>query len=100
MTRRRPLVFSLLATLTILGVGGWLLWESMKARTVRPGMTLDQVTEILGSHPRIMMTNMRGGTASWHRNDAGVSISFDSDFVVTSVHYDPPFDRVRRWLRL
>ena len=56
-TRRRLLVFGLLAGLLVLGAGFWLLWPRTaitleNAAKVRPAMTLDEVEFILGGPPR------------------------------------------------
>jgi hypothetical protein len=57
-TRRRLLVFGLLATLIGLGVGGWLLWPKSTAITresaakIQKGMTLAEVEAILGGPAR------------------------------------------------
>jgi hypothetical protein len=102
ITRRRLLAFGLLAGLLTLGLGGWMLWESMEARTVRPGMTFDEAKEILGDGPLFMVGSTHGGAAGWHRTDGQITVGFDSDMVVTSVEYRPAsvFDRVRHWMRL
>ena len=102
MSRRRLLLFGVPVTFVVLGVGGWLVWESMEARTVRPGMTFDEVRRILGDGPNFMSRSGHGERASWHRMDGTITVILDSDFLVTSVQFEsvPVFDRVRRWLRL
>jgi hypothetical protein len=58
ITRRRLMVFGLLATLTALGVGGWMLWPQPTAITrenaakINIGMTVAQVEAILGGPER------------------------------------------------
>jgi hypothetical protein len=56
-TRRRLLVFGLLATLTGLGLGGWLLWPRTaitreNAAKIKRGRTLAEVEAILGGPAR------------------------------------------------
>jgi hypothetical protein len=56
-TRRRLLVFGLLAGLLALGAGVWLLWPRTaitreNAARIRPGMTLEEVETILGGPMR------------------------------------------------
>jgi hypothetical protein len=95
-TRRRLLVLGLLAGLLVLGGGVWLLWESVETESIRPGMMLDEVIEIL-DRPDGMISTTHGGSANWHRKRGIITVSFDGDFVVTGVQREPLFERVRRW---
>lgn len=97
MSRRRLLVFGLLATLTGLGVGGWLLWASVNARTIRPGMTTKEVRAILGRE-NVSFTTGEVSVSIWMNQRT--TVHFDCDGVAQLVENEPLLDRVRRWLRL
>src|SRR5260370_34353920 len=99
-TRRRLLVFGLLAGLLWLGTGAWFLWESADANTIRPGMTLAEVTEILGPPDRIG-GNMHGAFGFWESRSGRItvlfSVNFGEELKVVSVQREPLLERVRRW---
>jgi hypothetical protein len=57
MTRRRLLLFGLLAALLVLGAGAWVVWPRMaitpeNAAKIKQGMTLAEVESILGGAAR------------------------------------------------
>jgi hypothetical protein len=119
MTRRRLLVFSLIATLVGLGVGAWALWPQRTAITrenaakIQKGMTLAEVEAILGGTarhelpPGSLVTTIGAVVpdAWWQSEDAVVWLNLDSDGRVAEVHcVDGPSDVdplsiLPRWLR-
>jgi outer membrane protein assembly factor BamE (lipoprotein component of BamABCDE complex) len=61
MTRRRLLLFALIAVAVVLAVGVWLLWPRTaitreNAAKIQAGMTLAEVEAILGGPARDEMT--------------------------------------------
>jgi outer membrane protein assembly factor BamE (lipoprotein component of BamABCDE complex) len=122
MTRRRLLVFGLLATMTglgVLGVGGWLLWPRTaitreNAAKIREGMTLAEVEAILGGPPRDETTGpirfdevtpVRDESRKWWSDRVCIQVIFDENGRVMnadsdSLHRVGPLDMLRRWLHL
>jgi hypothetical protein len=102
-TRRRLLVFGLLAGLLALGAGVWFLWMSVESNAIRPGMTLAEVTEILGP-PDGIDGNMHGAFGFWERRTGMITVRFSvnlgEDLKVVSVQGEPLFERVRRWTEI
>jgi len=122
-TRRRLLLFGLLAGLITLAVGGWMLWPrpsaitSENAAKIQVGMTLAEVEVILGAQARRELPP--GGLVTtigpvvpdawWQSEDALVWIYLDSGRVAEIHCVDGPSDLdplslippwLRRWLRL
>ena len=113
MTRRRLLFFGLLATLTGLGVGGWLLWPRTaitreNARRIQVGMTLAAVELILGGAARddstgpvemesseivelapISDLDLDGGRHDWKSDHVLVEVVFDRNRQVAEVSVIP-----------
>jgi|SRR5882724_6685651 len=129
-TRRRLLLFGLLAGVLALGVGGWMLWPRSaitreNAAKVQTGMTLAEVESILGGPERDESTGRLEQDGS---NDDPSRLEFfdalrkaknwRSDRVIIDVHLDAagrvqvcyrlqvrrvqesPLAILRRWLRL
>lgn len=95
MTRRRQLVFGMLAGLLALGVGGCMALAPVETGTIRPGMTLKESVEILGQ-PDTFFSSNHGALAIWNRKDGEITIGFDKDLVI--ITNKSHFDRLRGWL--
>ena len=127
-TRRRVLVFGLLAGLLALSGGVWLLWPRpgitrANAAKIKVGMTLPEVEAILGgparceatgevvvegeavvernAYPRLAFRDAR----TWQSNTVEIWVTFDADERVADIdpiplRHESALELVRRWLRL
>jgi hypothetical protein len=124
MTRRRLLLFGLLAAVT--GLGGWLLWPRSaitreNAAKIQIGMTLAEVEAILGGParddstgpfegewPRDFKFDPTNPDADWHSDTVLVLVRLDGRNRVKSFEVLPvrrsdgesSLDVIRRWLGL
>jgi len=120
MTRRHLLLFGLLAV-TVLGVGGWLLWPRPTAITqanahrIQHGMTRQEVEAILGRPtkeirngelPLLMMPDDGpwDNQYEWNCPEFIILVAFEDGRVCTlesGAHVrETILERVRRWLHL
>jgi hypothetical protein len=120
-TRRRLLVFGLLAGLLVLGASVWLLLPRTaitreNAQKIQVGMTLAEVETILGHPAGDYRTNPQGPppalvfpgdetVVSWYDDATSVSVVLDERGRVkhhgySDEHPEPILSKVRRWLRL
>jgi hypothetical protein len=103
---RRLLLFGLLAALLVVGVGGLLVCASEEANPIQPGMTWEEVEQILGDPEWVGggVSRMNGG---WNYKSGMIFIRFemrwsDQQLIVLDSQYQryPLLDRVRRWVGL